>query len=75
MPENTDKRGEAVEMSICYRSSIRRHYLKVDEERLETCEINTTFVRNMFKRYNEIINDILRLIDEGADRDSRPRLG
>ena len=56
--------GRCGNMSIRYRDRMRQHYLRVDREKLKECDGCPVFAKCMFLRYNKLIRDLLRLIDE-----------
>lgn len=67
--------GELANMTVRYNNSTKKHYLRVDDEKLKECDQCPLFTKCMFVRYNEIIQELLRLIDETEATDSRPRIG
>lgn len=67
--------GELANMTVRYNNSTKKHYLRVDDEKLKECDNCPLFSKCMFMRYNEIIQELLRLIDESEATDSRPRIG
>lgn len=67
--------GELANMTVRYNNSTKKHYLRVDDEKLKECDQCPLFTKCMFVRNNEIIQELLRLIDESEATDSRPRIG
>lgn len=67
--------GQLANMSIRFNNSTRKHYLRVDDEKLKECDKCNLFTKCMFIRNNEIMSEMLRLIDDSGVTDSRPRLG
>ncbi len=66
--------GQLANMKIAYNNSTRKHFLRIDEEKLKECDTCSLFNKCMFLRYNEVMKEMLRIIDETGDSDSRPRL-
>ncbi len=66
--------GQLANLSIRYNNRNQRHFLRVDEEKFKECDECPLFTKCMFLRYNEIIRDILRMMDESGAKDSRPKL-
>ena len=66
--------GELANLSIHFNSRIHKHYLRVDEEKKKECDECPLFTKCMFVRYNEIMQEMLRLLDETGIKDSRPKL-
>ena len=56
--------GRCGNLSIRYRDRVRRHYLRVDREKLKECEDCPVFAKCMFLRYNKLIRDMIRMIDD-----------
>lgn len=67
--------GELANMTVRYNNSTKKHYLRVDDKKLKECDQCPLFTKCMFVRNNEIIQELLRLIDESEATDSRPRIG
>ncbi|MCH8203815.1 MAG: hypothetical protein IID09_01560 [Candidatus Hydrogenedentes bacterium] len=66
--------GQLANMKIAYNNSTRKHYLRVDDEKLKECDQCPLFGKCMFLRYNELMKEMLGLIDESGDAEQRPRL-
>ena len=66
--------GELANMKIAYNNSTRKHYLRVDDEKLKECDQCPLFGKCMFLRYNELMKEMLQLIDQSGDAEQRPRL-
>lgn len=64
--------GQLANLSIRYRDASRQHFLRIDEEKLRECDTCHLFTKCMFLRYNDLIRDLLKIIDE--NKDARPRL-
>ena len=62
-------------MSVRYNNSTKKHFLRTDEEKLKECDTCNLFNKCMFVKYNEIMAEMLRLIDDSGVKDSRPRIG
>ena len=67
--------GELANLRIAYNNSTRNHFLRVDEEKLKECDRCPLFTKCMFLKYNEVTQELLRLIDEAGASDTRPRIG
>lgn len=67
--------GQLANMNVRFNNSTRKHYLRVDDEKLKECDQCKLFSKCMFVRYNELMTEMLRLIDDSGVQDSRPRLG
>ncbi|PCJ64029.1 MAG: hypothetical protein COA73_04550 [Candidatus Hydrogenedentota bacterium] len=67
--------GELANMRVTYNNSTQKHFLRVDEEKLKECDKCSLFNKCMFLRYNEIMQEMLRLLDDAGATDSRPRIG
>jgi len=65
--------GQLGHMRIAYNNSTRRHYLRVDDEKLKECDHCPLFTKCMFLRYNEIMRELLGKIDDLNDA-NKPRL-
>ena len=66
--------GQLANMKIAYNNSTRKHYLRIDDEKLKECDTCPLFNKCMFLRYNEVMKEMLRIIDESGDSGQRPRL-
>lgn len=60
-------------MKIAFNNSTRKHYLRVDEEKLKECDQCSLFNKCMFIRYNELMQEMLKIIDEKGNTDQRNR--
>lgn len=65
--------GQLANMRITYNNSTRRHYLRVDDEKLKECDRCPLFNKCMFLRYNEIMRDMLSMLDDQGATE-KPRL-
>ena len=75
MSEMKECFGQLANTTIRYNNSTKKHYLRVDEEKLKECDQCPLFTKCMFLRYNEIFQELLRLVDQSGAGDSRPRIG
>ena len=66
--------GQLANMKVTYNNSTRKHYLRVDEEKLKECDQCNLFNKCMFVRYNEVMQEMLRLIDNAGAADGKPKL-
>jgi hypothetical protein len=67
--------GQLANAKITYNNSTRRHYFRVDDEKLKECDRCNLFTKCMFLRYNEIIKELVEIVDDVNTEDSRKRLG
>lgn len=67
--------GELANMSVRYNNSTRKHYLRQDDEKLTECDQCPLFTKCMYLKFNSILSEILRLVDDSGTADSRPRIG
>ena len=67
--------GQLANMTIRFNNSTKMHYLRKDEEKLKECDQCNLFNKCMFVKYNEMFDELIRLIDENGATDSRPRIG
>lgn len=65
--------GQLANMRIIYNNSTRRHYLRVDDEKLKECDRCPLFNKCMFLRYNEVMRDMLSMLDDQGPTE-KPRL-
>lgn len=66
--------GQLANMKVAYNNSTRKHYLRIDEEKLQECDKCSLFNKCMFLRYNELMKDMLDMIDASGDSDKKQRL-
>ena len=66
--------GQVGNTKIHFNNSTQKHYLRVDEEKMKECNECHLFARCMFLRYNELMQEMLRLLDESGSKDMRPKL-
>ena len=66
--------GQLANLKIAYNNSTRKHYLRVDDEKLKECDQCPLFNKCMFLRYNELMKELLQMIDEAGGQDQHPRL-
>ena len=64
--------GHLANINIRYIDQSKKHFMRVDEEKLKECDMCPLFAKCMFLRYNEIIKDLIRMVDEGPT--ARPKL-
>ncbi|MCL4691475.1 MAG: hypothetical protein KJ060_03080 [Candidatus Hydrogenedentes bacterium] len=57
--------GQLANMTIRFRDHSKQHYLRVDEEKLKECDTCHLFNKCMFLRYNDLMKEMLKMIDEG----------
>ena len=67
--------GQLANMTIRFNNSTKMHYLRKDEEKLKECDQCNLFNKCMFVKYNEMFEELIRLIDNTGATDSRPRIG
>jgi hypothetical protein len=65
--------GQLGNLKIVYNNSTRRHYLRVDDQKLKECDHCPLFNKCMFLKYNEVIKDLLELVNDQADA-NKPRI-
>lgn len=56
--------GQLANMSIRFRNQSQAHYLRIDEEKLKECDSCNLFTKCMFLKYNDVIRDLLKKIDD-----------
>ena len=66
--------GQLANIKIAFNNSTRKHYLRVDDEKLKECDRCSLFTKCMFLRYNEMMQEMLTIIDENGEGESRTRL-
>ena len=66
--------GQLANMKIAYNNSTRRHYLRVDDEKLKECDQCPLFNKCMFLRYNELMKELLQMVDDAGEPEGKPRL-
>lgn len=66
--------GRCANLEIYYRDMSKKHFLRMDEEKLAECNECPLFARCMFQRYNKLFSEILEAMDT-QDQQTRPRLG
>lgn len=64
--------GQLAHLKIHYNNSTQKHFLRKDSEKLKECDKCHLFNKCMFLKYNELMQEMLRMIDEGAD--SKPKM-
>ena len=74
MPEMKECFGQLANMSIRYRNQSRAHYLRVDDEKLKECDACKLFTKCMFLKYNDLIRELIKKLDEADSGDSTPRI-
>ncbi len=62
--------GQCANMTIRFRDHSKQHYLRIDEEKLKECDTCPLFNKCMFLKYNDIIKDLLKQIDDKASLNS-----
>ncbi len=67
--------GQLGNMTVRMNNSTQKHFLRVDDEKLKECDVCPLFTKCMFLRYNEILQEMLRLLDSAGVKDTRPRIG
>jgi hypothetical protein len=67
--------GQLANAKVIYNNSTRKHYYRIDDEKLKECDRCNLFTKCMFLRYNEIIKDLVELIDDRDNPESRKRMG
>lgn len=67
--------GQLANVSIRFRDHSKQHFLRVDQEKLKECDTCHLFNKCMFLKYNELLKEILRLLDQMAAAAARARLG
>ncbi len=65
--------GQLANMKIVFNNSTRKHYLRVDEQKLKECDHCPLFTKCMFLRHNEIMKELLDLINAQAEA-NKPRM-
>jgi len=67
--------GELANMTVRYNASTKKYFLRIDDEKLKECDHCPLFTKCMFLKYNEMIKELIRLVDDAGVTDSRPRIG
>ncbi len=67
--------GQLANLSIRYRDRSKQHFLYVDSQKLKECDRCNLFTKCMFLKYNEVIKELIRLLDQTGAPDERPKLG
>lgn len=62
-------------MPIRFNNSTKMHYLRKDNEKLKECDQCNLFNKCMFVKYNEMFEELIRLVDNAGVTDSRPKIG
>ena len=66
--------GQLANIKIAFNNSTKKHYLRVDDEKLKECDQCPLFNKCMFLRYNELMREMLAAIDASGEADQRPKL-
>ena len=66
--------GQLANMSVAYNTSTKKHFLRVDDEKLKECDRCELFNKCMFLRYNEMFKELLRIVDGAGLGDDQPRI-
>ncbi len=66
--------GQLANMTIRFNNSTKMHYLRKDDEKLKECDQCNLFNKCMFVKYNEMFEELIRLVDNTGTTDSRPKL-
>ena len=67
--------GQLADAKVIYNNSTRRHYYRIDDEKLKECDRCNLFSKCMFLRYNEIIKELVDMVDNLSTQDDRKRMG
>lgn len=67
--------GQLANMTIRFNNSTKMHYLRKDDEKLRECDQCNLFNKCMFVKYNEMFEELIRLVDNTGATDTRPKLG
>lgn len=67
--------GQLANMTIRFNNSTKMHYLRKDNEKLKECDQCNLFNKCMFVKYNEMFEELIRLVDNAGVTDSRPKIG
>ena len=67
--------GQLANMTIRFNNSTKMHYLRTDNEKLKECDQCNLFNKCMFVKYNEMFEELIRLVDNTGTTDARPKLG
>ena len=59
--------GQCANMTIRFRDASKQHFLRIDEEKLRECDTCHLFNKCMFIKYNDMIRDLIKLIDESKE--------
>lgn len=63
--------GQLANMTIRYRDASRQHFLRVDDEKLKECDTCHLFTKCMFVKYNDMIRELLKLVNEAKEPRTR----
>ena len=66
--------GQLANMTIRFNNSTKMHYLRKDNEKLKECDQCNLFNKCMFVKYNEMFEELIRLVDNTGATDLRPKL-
>ena len=73
MAEMKECFGQLANMRVRYRDISRQHFLAVDDEKLKECDACHLFTKCMFIKYNDLIRDLLKRIDDLNQQQVRQR--
>lgn len=59
--------GQLGHLKITYNNSTRKHYLRVDDEKLKECDQCPLFNKCMFLKYNEVLREMIDMLDEAKE--------
>ena len=68
MAEMKECFGQLANMSIRYRNQSKAHHLRIDEEKLRECDSCKLFTKCMFLKYNDLVRDLIKRLDEVASK-------
>ncbi|MBX7257401.1 MAG: hypothetical protein K1Y02_13640 [Candidatus Hydrogenedentes bacterium] len=74
MPALKECFGQLANMSIRFRDHSKQHFLRVDEEKLKECDTCPLFTKCMFLKYNDLMKEMLKLLDERKGSEVGTRL-
>lgn len=63
--------GQLANATIRFRDHSKQHFLRLDDEKVKECDQCNLFKKCMFLKYNDLIKDILKIIDEQGHNTTR----
>jgi len=67
--------GDLANAKIIYNNSTKKHYYRIDDEKLKECDRCNLFTKCMFLRYNAIIQELVEMVDNSGKPEVHKRMG